>query len=247
MFVVRARDLVLAAVCCATSSIAVPCLAHIDLVAPAPRAAGRPDSNLATRPCGQRQNARSTERVSVFRPGQSIDVEWEVYVQHVSYFRIAFDVDGDDSFSARPSMPSDPTRDDPTALPAGDGELILGYIEDPTADVERVQQRVTLPNVQCDRCTLQVIQFTYGLPLADATYHQCADIVLEGPLADPAAEADAGGNGTASEEGGNNGCALALRSSRARAGGGLLLFALVLGGALLRRRAPFKELRGGAL
>ena len=46
--------------------------------------------------------------------------------------------------------------------PFSDGEIIFEYIEDRTGDIDRVEQRVTLPDVECERCTLQVIQFTYG-------------------------------------------------------------------------------------
>jgi hypothetical protein len=224
--------------------IAAPCLAHIDLEAPPPRAAGRPDSNLGERPCGQRQNARRQDLLSEFRPGEVIDVLVDVYVQHPSYFRFAFDVDGDDSFSVRASLPRDPASDDPTTLAAGEGELILGYVEDPTGDVERIEQRLTLPNVQCDNCTLQLTQFIYGLPLADATYHQCADIVLSGPLAAPTVDAadvagsDAGG-AMSGVDGGSGGCTLSQgvrpeRTNGARTAslGGLLLLAT----AWLRQR-----------
>jgi hypothetical protein len=160
-----------------------PVRAHIDLQVPEPRSPGRPGTTLPQGPCGQRVNERRADTVNVFQPGQTIDVVWEAYVQHVSYFRIAFDADGDDSFSSRPTMPSDPAADDPTRLPANEGETILAYVEDRTGDIERVEERVTLPNVACENCTLQLIQFTYGLPIDNATYHQCADLVLEGPPA----------------------------------------------------------------
>lgn len=219
--------------------IAAPCLAHIDLKSPAARAPGRPDSSLGERPCGQRQNARRADRVHVFRPGESIDVLADVYVQHPGYFRFAFDIDGDDSFSARPIAPSDPASDDPTALPAGEGELILGYIEDPAGELEQIEQRLTLPNVECEECTLQLTQFIYGLPLADATYYQCADIVLTGPPASPAL--DEGGSGGTREPGGE-GCSL----SREAAGGSARSLGASLGGFLAlalvwRRRRPDRE------
>jgi hypothetical protein len=134
--------------------------AHINLLEPAARVPGRPDSMLLLGPCGQRQNERREDRASTFRAGQSIDMVWDVYVQHVSYFRIAFDPDGDDSFSTRPSAPSDASADDPTLLEPGEGEIILDYILDPTGDVDRVEHRVTLPDMPCDRCTLQLTQFT---------------------------------------------------------------------------------------
>jgi hypothetical protein len=189
-----------------------PALGHINLLSPVPRVAGIPEGSLSRRPCAQVRDERLDRNVSVFQPGQTIDVVWDAYVQHVSYFRIAFDADGDDSFSARPSMPTDPAADDPTALPAGEGETILAYVQDHTGDLDHVDEQVTLPNVVCDTCTLQLIQFTYGLPIADATYHQCADLVLEGPLAaaaDEPAESDVGTPSRADRAGANeSGCAL---------------------------------------
>lgn len=229
---------------------ATPAQAHINLLSPAPRTPGRPDTTLSSGPCGQRENGRREDGVSVFRPGQRIDVVWEVYVQHVSYFRISFDPDGDDSFSARPSMPSDPAADDPTALLPGEGEIILDYIEDPTGDLERVERQVTLPDVECSACTLQVIQFTYGLPLARATYHQCADIVLDaaaggGGAAEgaPALEGavDAGA-GRGAEPAPASGCAL---GTRAPGGAGLALL-LSAGLALAGRRRLAIAQRAGS-
>jgi hypothetical protein len=236
MIVVARFAGILAAASCATWLIAAPCLAHIDLESPTPRAPGKPDSNLGERPCGQRRNARTADKLNEFRPGESIDVLVDVYVQHPSYFRFAFDQDGDDSFSARPSAPSDPMSDDPTTLPAGEGEQILAYVLDPTGDLERIEQALTLPNVQCDNCTLQLTQFIYGLPLADATYYQCADIVLAGPLASP--ELGAGGAEARGVDGEGGGCSLSP-GARSRSPLHEVLGALVLsvaGWASLGRR-----------
>jgi hypothetical protein len=188
--------------------------AHINLIVPEPRVPGRPDSALSRGPCGQTEDRRLPENLSVFQPGQTIEVIAEVYVQHVSYFRISFDADGDDSFSARPTLPADPAADDPTLLPADDGETILAIIEDHTGNIDRIEQQVTLPNVLCDNCTLQLIQFTYGLPLDRATYHQCADLVLEGPPAAPRDEPAPGAAASAvdPDADGQSGCS--LRTSR---------------------------------
>jgi hypothetical protein len=217
--------------------------AHIDLLSPPPRVGGAPDSNLDEKPCGQRVNARTTDKLSVFRPGESIVVAWDVYVQHPSYFRLAFDVTGDDSFSERSSLPADPELDQPSLLAQGAGELILGYVEDPDGQRGYVEQRVTLPAQRCSDCTLQLTQFVYDLPLRDATYYQCADIVLEG---DPVEPEDAGATGSVAPDGaaqpGNelegapspkNGCALAQgRTSESARAPALLL---LLGLASLRR------------
>lgn len=194
-----------------------PCArAHIDLLEPPARVPGSPDSTLVLGPCGQRQNARLEDRVSVFRPGQSIDMVWDVYVQHVSYFRIAFDPEGDDSFSTRPSAPSDAATDDPTQLAAGDGEIILDYILDREGDVDRVERRVTLPDLECDRCTLQLTQLTYGLPLDEAFYYQCADLVLDAGDGESDGSALGAGDPDAASDGA--GCSLAAGRAISRGG-----------------------------
>src|SRR5688572_6227742 len=159
----------------ALGTFAAPGLAHIDLQSPPARAPGRPDTYLRRAPCGQIDNARDPEQVSMFEPGQEIVVEWDVYQQHVSYFRVAVDLDGDDSFSQRTSQPSDAASDDLAELQPNPGERILAYVEDDTGRLDHVAEPVTLPDEECERCTLQVIQFTYGLPLREAYYYQCAD------------------------------------------------------------------------
>lgn len=158
--------------------------AHIDLLSPPPRTGGLGNAYLDSAPCGQRNPGRSSDSVSVFRPGESINVSWDAYVQHPSYFRLSFDVDGDDSFSDRASAPANPARDDPSSLPQAEGELILDYVRDPGGELAHVERSVRLPSEPCGECTLQLIQFIYNLPLDEATYYQCADVVLEGePIA----------------------------------------------------------------
>jgi hypothetical protein len=181
----RRRNLGITALACGGLLWSSSSFAHIDLLSPPPRQGGAPDSNLNEGPCGQRNPGRVSEPVSVFRPGQTITVAWDVYVRHSSYFRLSFDPDGDDSFSQRRSAPADPARDDPTELPPGEGELILDYVMDQPGEVAHVELPVTLPAEPCDNCTLQLIQFTYNLPIDDATYYQCADLTLEGEPVEP--------------------------------------------------------------
>lgn len=222
---------------CAGLLFEAPSWAHIDLVSPSPRAAGRPDSNLEESPCGQRDTVRVAENVSVFRPGETITVVWDVYVQHPSYFRLAFDLDGDDSFSERSALPANPEQDDPTALPPGEGELILAYVEDRAGELERVEHPITLPRAPCDDCTLQLTQLVYGLPLREATYYQCADITLDGtpvpPAADGGSAAAVAGELPPSSE---PGCSLTAVGAPRRAGYmTLIVAALLLGRATARR------------
>jgi hypothetical protein len=186
----RRRVLAMTAAACCGLLVSSASHAHIDLLSPPPRQSGFPDANLGEGPCGQRNPGRVSEQVSVFRPGESISVAWDVYVRHPSYFRLSFDPDGDDSFSQRSSVPADPARDEPTRLPPEEGELILDYLMDRQAELEHVELSITLPTDPCDNCTLQLTQFIYDLPIDEATYYQCADLTLEGEPVEPATGTD---------------------------------------------------------
>ena len=110
--------------------------------------------------------------VTVFEPGQTVTVTWNETVGHPSHYRIAFDDDGTDAY-ADPAAPDDIV--DPPVLP-----ILLDGIPDMTGRGPR-QATITLPNIECDRCTLQVIQVMYDKPpFGDGNdmYYQCADIEL---------------------------------------------------------------------
>jgi len=136
--------------------------AHIDLKVPVPREQGlseAPNSDLKVGPCGQVVNGR-TERVNVFAPGETIEVTWAETTNHISYYRVAFDRDGDDDFPvfAGPGIGAEGI--DPRERCPVDGQVILAY---EMADGYRQQHtlRIQLPDVECENCTLQVVQYMY--------------------------------------------------------------------------------------
>ncbi|HLV21087.1 MAG TPA: SCE4755 family polysaccharide monooxygenase-like protein, partial [Polyangiaceae bacterium] len=184
--------------------------AHLDLTAPPPRLSGTAGGfQLKSGPCGQSANGR-TDQVTVFEPGATITVEWTEYLDHPSYYRIAFDVDGDDDFPIRQNM-DDVVRqgDDPEAENPVGGVVLAYVYEEP--NLETYSAQVTLPDVECETCTLQVIQFMYdklGNNMDDEYYFQCADIALRrsGGGGDAgAAGAPAGSGGTPPATGGSGG------------------------------------------
>jgi len=223
--------------------LAAPAAAHLDLTSPPPRLGGEAGGTQLKRgPCGQSTNAR-TSNVTVYEPGETITVSWNEYINHPSYFRVAFDVDGDDDFPIRRDMDSVvQAGDDPASVnPVGD--VVLMYIhEPPDLSVHSVQ--VTLPNVECENCTLQVIQFMYdklGDGRANEYYYQCADIALRSrsggdggtePGLDGGPEADGGaGSSDAGTTGGaeDGGCGVAPGRPSGCAGAvGLSVLALCL-------------------
>ncbi len=155
--------------CLALLAPAARASAHLGLDAPISRYG--PDT-LKTGPCGVEGGARS-ENVTYFEPGETIEVRWNEYIQHPGHFRIAFDPEGDDDFVDPATM---------TEL-YSNGAVLLDGIPDQGPDRGDYAVEVTLPDVTCDDCTLQVIQVMYDKPPyttpGNDIYYQCADLVLK--------------------------------------------------------------------
>jgi hypothetical protein len=170
---------------------AAPAAAHVRLLEPPSRYG---DENKI-RPCGRLGGTRSPF-VTTFAPGQVITVSFEEFINHPGYYRIAFDPAGDAALAP-------PTFDLATQAwsnPAG--VLVLAdRIADAAAGLTRVDVQVTLPDVECASCTLQLIQvMTDKLPFdgSDDFYYQCADLGLTTtPPPRPPAVEPAGGCGSA--------------------------------------------------
>lgn len=203
--------------------------AHLELTEPTSRYG--PDV-LKTGPCGVAGGER-TSRVTYFEPGQTIEVRWDEYIDHPGHYRIAFDADGDDDFVDPSTM---------MELYSNDAVLLDGIADKGPGDREYVVT-VTLPNLTCDNCTLQVIQVMYDKPPyvvpGNDIYYQCADlvlrsggapdggVVLDAGALDAGTEVDGGqdaGDGPSSEAGG--GCRATRTPPNQIAWTGLLLMCL---------------------
>jgi MYXO-CTERM domain-containing protein len=168
--------------------------AHIRLDFPAPRSAHQKYG-----PCGALGSVRG-DVVTTFAPGETITVRWQETIGHPGHYRVSFDADGQDDFVdpasytdtySAPSVLLDEIADAPGTGPY-------------TADV-------TLPNIECDNCTLQLIQMmTDKPPYGDGNdiYYQCADLVLVA-----AGGGGAGGSAGAGGTGGSGGSSAASGSA----------------------------------
>jgi Lytic polysaccharide mono-oxygenase, cellulose-degrading len=184
-------------------SLAAPAAsAHVQLRAPQQR-----DIDQKAGPCGLPDSTRG-ENVCEFQPGATITVEWDETVEHPGHFRVSFDDDGTDDLID----PSD--YDDYYASEA----VLVDEIGDRDVGADgnpRYSMQIELPDIECDNCTLQLIQVMsdkppWGPEGGDDIYYQCADLVLSpdapaepapdcgattgedaGP--DPGGESDAGG------------------------------------------------------
>jgi MYXO-CTERM domain-containing protein len=160
-------------------------------------------------PCG----ARGAGTPTTLKPGETIVVKWTETISHPGHFRIAFDTDGTDDLK-------DPTSFTDIKNPAVAPILADGLHQHPSgASNKKWEASVTLPNVTCTKCTLQVIQVMtdkppFGPGGGNDFYYRCADIVLAGaasggdagaPDVKPPADAQGGTGGAGGAGGGTPG------------------------------------------
>lgn len=121
-------------------------------------------TGLKVAPCG---DAPRTTTPAVFTPGATITVEWEETINHPGYFRIAFSRTGDQNF---------------------DSYILADNILDTQNDANTphfYSRQITLPDLACTDCTLQLIQYMTENPAAPTLYYSCADINLGLPSSAP--------------------------------------------------------------
>jgi MYXO-CTERM domain-containing protein len=169
----------------ATSAVAT---AHIRLDSPTPRFVY--DANaVATAPCA---SGTTTGVVTHLKAGQQLTVKWTETIGHPGFFRISLNTSGTDTFPAISATPENPVT--PPVL----ADNILPHTT-MTANVARMFT-VTLPNVTCTKCTLQLTQF------GAANYYGCADVTLDPATTSPDAGTTAGtGGATGGGVGGRTG------------------------------------------
>jgi hypothetical protein len=172
--------------------------AHVRITSPTPRSS----TVLKERHCGQAGLARAN--VSTVLPGSTIHLVWDEYIAHPGWFRISFQPNGD-TFEIPPESngptgagaPSNYPTEDLTGKtdPATGSLIIADRIMHPALSMD-----VTLPNIECANCTLQLIQMMTDKPpystdtASNDIYFACVDLVLSAsaPDAGPIMGGDAG-------------------------------------------------------
>ena len=207
-----------------TPSIAA---AHAVLTDPPPRTTA-----LKAGPCGAAGSTRGTN-VTTYMAGSTITVKWNETIDHPGHYRISLDMDGQDFV-----VP--PTANDST-------EGMTNVIKDLIPDIQGgtlprpYTYELTLPNMACTNCTIQMIQMMTDKPpyttdaASDDIYYQCADITIVTANAPDAGVGDMpdAGDGGGSNNGSGQGGELSGGCSTGSGAGALALLALV---GLRRRR-----------
>ena len=220
----RMRNLVVAV------ALLVPSVAgaHIKLMYPPART-----TMLKNRHCGDPAAPRSANP-TVLLPGSSLTVVWYETIEHPGHYRISFDNDGTDFF-VPPNTTATTVGMDPTVMM----DLIPDVQGNFPVQGRRYEQTITLPNIECTNCTLQVTQLMTDKPpytttlTSDDIYYQCADLILSA-AAPPMVDAGVPNGDAATTDPGNSsgGC----QTSRGAPGGALIVVGGAIGLVLARRR-----------
>lgn len=154
-------------------------------------------------PCGVNKNdtVKRSNVITKAVGGQKLHVKVQETVYHPGHYRVALAVN---SLEELPLDPETTTRDtekgpwsvsaiiqNPPQIPLLADGLFLHYTR-PTGPMEFFETDVQLPNINCKKCTLQVVEFManhgYNNP-GGYSYHHCAELEI---TADPAKPLDTG-------------------------------------------------------
>lgn len=154
----------------ASASFSATADAHIRLDAPAARFAFS-NAGQKTGPCG---SGTATGTVTEVQAGSTLTVQWTETINHPGHYRIALDPDGGDDGLVDPASETDFYTND---------NVLLDQIADKAGGAYSAD--VTIPDTNCDKCTLQLIQvmtdkLPWGPANGDDIYYWCADIRIVG-------------------------------------------------------------------
>lgn len=169
---------------------------HIDLDSASTHKSRYGRNFIKQGPCGKANGERGTN-VYTYKPGEKIQIAVDEFIPHPGYFRVSFAKESDAEF-VNPQTVAPINRacmNDPAdKCGAADFFNNPGVLADNLDPHKRGFPRtytwdVTLPEVECENCTLQVIQvMTDAFPIhapydpaydSDDVYYQCIDIRLQ--------------------------------------------------------------------
>ncbi len=197
---------------------AAPAFAHFNLQSPTPNTTTT-DGGMGSPPCGI---GTASNVITPVTGGHTITLKIDEFVGHTGFYRVAL------ALNSPSELPVDNVVKDsggnilpPSGKPNGtsasadfESPPVFPVLQDnlfphQAANGDQIfQMDLTVPNVTCEKCTLQVIEFMQGHPFNTASppdtgpgggyfYHHCADLkITADPALPPFGGGGAGGAGT---------------------------------------------------
>jgi len=164
--------------------------AHFALVQPS-SALATEDGGKGPPPCGEGVDSNAVTEV---QGGHPIAIRLTEFVFHPGHYRFALAV------NSRAELPPDPTVKEENGLsvstliqnPVRIPVLADGVFAHDAPPIGDWQTSLTLPNLNCDKCTLQIIEFMaeHGANMGGGFfYHHCADLRIKADPSLPPADA----------------------------------------------------------
>lgn len=140
-------------------------------------------------PCGAtaEKPGTPTGEVTALTGGEMLHIKVKETIYHPGFYRVALSVL---DRSELPADPEDVTRDSPRGPISVSGKidpnpkppvLLDGLWEHRQRTTEAFETDVKIPNINCEHCTIQVIQFMEEHAIntdGRFTYHHCADLKI---------------------------------------------------------------------
>jgi MYXO-CTERM domain-containing protein len=185
--------------------------AHFVLQAPAANLEQGPLGDpQKVNPCGQDGSGVETGMVTAFQAGETITITIDETVPHPGHYRVALAINDPSELPDEPAVTEGDSDCgsaaimDPPVFPV----LADGIFAHTSAFSEPQSIEIQLPDdVECDACTLQVLEFMAEHP-ASCFYHHCATISIHGATAEGSssvsgAESESSGADDDSSDGGS--------------------------------------------
>jgi hypothetical protein len=185
---------------------ASPAYAHIRVV----NMTSRDGDAQKDGPCGAAGSQWGASGVTTLEPGATMTVTINEYIPHPGYFRLAF---GEQSEFDSPAS-IQPISESRRKVNERDQDTGSDFCNNPTVLKDNVDAHmsgggmrtyeVKLPSIECERCTLQIVQVMedtvhgpYNLELGGTfdlpdLYYQCIDVTLKGAATGAKASCEVG-------------------------------------------------------
>ncbi len=156
-------------------ALASPAVAHIKLSAPDDSVVTDVDGNPQKQgPCPA---GTATGKVTQVNAGEKLKVRWTETVSHKGHFRISIASDRSALITPTPVVNNNDCISAPIQSTPSAPVIMDGLFVHASGAPKPYEQEITLPDVACDNCTLQVMQF-----MAEHTppcfYFHCANLKI---------------------------------------------------------------------